>query len=262
MFFGRADHSASAPASASTPASTESASIRYFSSIGDAIPDTYIVSDTARTCEWCARGEMIAVPEEGIHVCNVCSRSVHGVIKTDRPSYKEPPKEVCLYAYKRINHFKEIISQFQGKESTHIPDDVMDAIRKQIQRERIDMPTLTSARLRIILKRLGFSKRYDHIAFIMNKLGVPPPQMSPQLEDTLFRLFAEIQEPYERHCPENRVNFLNYYYTAYKLCEMLNLPQYLNNFHMLQDHHKLNEQDAIWRKICQDLDWPFVPTSA
>ena len=32
-----------------------------------------------------------------------------------KPSYKEPPKEVCFYAYKRINHFREILAQFSSK---------------------------------------------------------------------------------------------------------------------------------------------------
>ena len=28
------------------------------------------------------------------------------LIENEKPSYKEPPKEVCFYAYKKINHFK------------------------------------------------------------------------------------------------------------------------------------------------------------
>ena len=39
------------------------------------------------------------------------------LIENEKPSYKEPPKEVCFYAYKRINHLREILAQFQAKES-------------------------------------------------------------------------------------------------------------------------------------------------
>ena len=39
------------------------------------------------------------------------------LIENEKPSYKEPPKEICFYAYKKINHFKEILAQFQGKAS-------------------------------------------------------------------------------------------------------------------------------------------------
>ena len=122
------------------------------------------------------------------------------------------------------------------------------------------MSALTPMRMRAILYRLGCSDWYNHVAYILNKLGVPPPIMSPKLEETLFNLFNETQEPYERHCPDDRVNFLHYSYVGYKLCELLNEHRYLPLFRMLQDRQKLNEQDVIWKKICKDLDWKFIRT--
>jgi len=29
---------------------------------------------------------------------------------------------------------------------------------------------------------------------------------------------------------------------------------------MLKDREKKMEQDVIWKKICNELDWEFVPT--
>jgi hypothetical protein len=29
---------------------------------------------------------------------------------------------------------------------------------------------------------------------------------------------------------------------------------------MLKDREKRIEQDIIWRKICEELDWEFIPT--
>jgi len=84
--------------------------------------------------------------------------------------------------------------------------------------------------------------------------------MSPELEETLCNLFIELQSPYSKFCPDDRVNFLNYYYTAYKLCELLGEEQYLAFFPMLKDPEKRMEQDEIWKKICLDLDWEFIPT--
>ena len=95
---------------------------------------------------------------------------------------------------------------------------------------------------------------------IKNKLGIKPPVFSPELEDTLCNLFVELQSPYSKYCPDDRVNFLNYYYTAYKLCELLGEAQYLEHFPMLKDREKRIEQDSIWRKICEELDWEFIPT--
>ena len=45
--------------------------------------------------------------------------------------------------------------------------------------------------------------------------------MSPELEEKLCSLFMDIQRPYAKHCPDDRVNFLNYYYVLYKMCELL-----------------------------------------
>jgi hypothetical protein len=84
--------------------------------------------------------------------------------------------------------------------------------------------------------------------------------MSPQLEETLCNLFMEIQEPYSRFCPKDRVNFLNYYYTIYKLCELLDQTQFLPYFPMLIDREKKIEQDVIWKKICNHLNWEYIPT--
>ena len=87
-------------------------------------------------CKYCKEGEIISVDNEGIMVCNKCAKQVKYLIENEKPSYKEPPKEVSFYAYKRINHFREILAQFQAKETTQIPDEVFDKIKKQIRKER------------------------------------------------------------------------------------------------------------------------------
>ena len=202
----------------------------------------------------------IKVDNEGIMVCNKCFKNVQILIENEKPSYKEPPKEVCFYAYKRINHFREILAQFQAKETTKIPEHVFTAIKQQIKKERIELSQLTNLKAKDILKKLGFNKYYEHIPFIKDKLGIKPPIMTQQLEETLCNLFMEIQAPYARACPEERVNFLNYYYTVYKLCELLDQKQFLPFFPMLKDREKRIEQDEIWKKICNELNWEFIPT--
>jgi len=211
-------------------------------------------------CEKCKSGELIPIADEGLMVCNNCSLSIKYVIDNEKPSYKEPPKEVCFYAYKRINHFREILAQFQAKESTQIPDDVIENIKSQIKKERINVSSVTNKKCKEILKKLGYNKYYEHIPFIKDKLGIRPPIMSQDLEETLCNLFMEIQAPYSKYCPDDRVNFLNYYYTIYKLCELLDQRQFLPFFPMLKDREKRIEQDEIWKKICEELEWDFIPT--
>jgi hypothetical protein len=222
--------------------------------------DQYIYNTSV--CQKCKRGELIQVDFEGYLVCNndSCACQYQYLIDNEKPSYKEPPKEVCFYAYKRINHFREILAQFQAKESTQIPNDILENIQAQIKKERLTIHSITNKKTKEILKKFGYNKYYEHIPFIKDKLGIRPPVMTPELEDKLCNLFMEIQRPYSKYCPEDRVNFLNYYYTIYKLCELLGENEFLPFFPMLKDREKKIQQDEIWEKICEDLNWEFVPT--
>jgi|LauGreDrversion4_1035100.scaffolds.fasta_scaffold01455_11 vacuolar-type H+-ATPase subunit H len=213
-------------------------------------------------CKECSVGEMIQIDYEGVLICNNsrCANQIVYLVEHEKTSYKEPPKEVCFYAYKRINHFREILAQFQAKESTQIPDEIIKNIKKQIKKERINIATITNKKAKEILKKFGYNKYYEHIPFIKDKLGIKPPIMTPDLEDKLCSLFMEIQRPYAKYCPDDRVNFLNYYYTIYKLCELLDETEFLPYFPMLKDREKQIEQDEIWKKICKELNWEFVPT--
>jgi hypothetical protein len=233
---------------------------KYLSNIDDMFLDVNTFIYQTDICKYCNKGELIPLEDEGVLMCNTCSRNIPYLIENEKPSYKEPPKEVCFYAYKRINHFKEILAQFQGKETTQIPPEVIENIILQIKKERIDLSQITNIKTKEILKKLGYNKYYEHIPFIKDKLGIKPPVMSSELEETLCNLFIELQSPYSKYCPDDRVNFLNYYYTAYKLCELLGETQYLEHFPMLKDKEKRIEQDAIWKKICEELDWEFIST--
>jgi len=233
---------------------------KYLTNIDETFLDISSFIRPTDVCQHCYKGELIPLDDEGVLICNNCAINIPYLIENEKPSYKEPPKEVCFYAYKKINHFKEILAQFQGKETTQIPDDVVEQIQMQIKKERINLEQLTHYKTKEILKKLGFNKYYEHIAFIKNKLGIKPPIFSPELEDTLCNLFMEIQAPYAKTCPDYRVNFLNYYYVLYKFCELLGEDQYLHDIPMLKDREKLIEQDETWKKMCVELDWEFIPT--
>lgn len=233
---------------------------KYLCNIDDIFLDIKSYICQTDICQNCFKGELIPLEDEGILICSNCSTNTPYLIENEKPSYKEPPKEVCFYAYKRINHFKEILAQFQGKETTQIPPEVIENIKLQIKKERVEIEQITNLKTKEILKKLGYNKYYEHIPFIKDKLGIKPPVMSPELEEILCNLFVELQSPYSKFCPDDRVNFLNYYYTAYKLCELLGETKYLDDFPMLKDKEKRIEQDMIWRKICEELDWEYIPT--
>ena len=224
-------------------------------------PQDYIMS--CDLCNICEKGEMVPQDEEGIMICNnvQCGQFITYIVDSSKPNNKDPPNEVSYTAYIRLNHFKEILSQFQAKETTQIPEEVIDKIRARIKKERItDMKQINYDKMREILRKLGLNKYFEHIQYINSIFGVKPPIMNEELHETLCVLFIEIQKPWAVHCPANRTNFFNYTYTLYQLCMLLDQTQYLPFIPMMKDREKQLEQDMIWKKVCQDLDWEFFPT--
>jgi hypothetical protein len=222
--------------------------------------DYYIESDT---CEYCKIGEMIPQDEEGILICNnnACGKFITYIVDSSKPNNKEPPNEVSYTAYIRLNHFKEILSQFQAKETTQIPTEVINAIKARIKKERInDLTQLNYDKMRELLRKLGLNKYFEHIQYINSLFGIKPPVMNEELHETLCVLFIEIQKPWAVHCPANRTNFFNYTYTLHQLCVLLDQTQYLPYIPMMKDREKQLEQDMIWKKVCEDLDWEFFPS--
>ena len=224
-------------------------------------PQDYVVSSDV--CQSCRRGELVPQDEDGVLICNnqQCGKFIPYIVDSSKPNNKEPPNEVSYTAYIRLNHFKEILSQFQAKETTQIPDEVIEAIRARIKKERIeDMSLINYDKMREILRKLGFNKYFEHIQYINSMFGIKPPIMNEELHETLCVLFIEIQKPWAIHCPANRTNFFNYTYTLHQLCVLLDQTQYLPYIPMMKDREKQLEQDMIWKKVCGELDWEFFPT--
>ena len=64
--------------------------------------------------------------------------------------------------------------------------------------------------------------------------------------------------PYSIDC-YNATNFLNYKYIFFKFFELLEYTDYLEMFPLIQPQN-LKKNDAIWKKICQDVGFTFIPT--
>ena len=217
--------------------------------------------DPWTTCEMC-NNEMIMCINEANLTCLKCGYQEFILIDSDKPSYKDPPREVSYYAYKKINHFNEWLAQFQAKESTEIPNEIYDAILIQLKKEKItDMATLKPSKLREILRKMKCSKYYEHIPHIINRLnGQNAPFMSREGEEKLRHMFREIQPSFKKHCPKGRRNFLSYGYVLYKFCELLEMDEYLPCFPLLKNRDKLYLQDKTWQKICGEMCWAYIPT--
>ena len=159
------------------------------------------------TCLICNQGELIPQEEEGVLICNnvACGKFILHIVDNQKPVNKEMPNEVSYTAYIRLNHFKEILSQFQAKETTKIPDEVIDAVRKRIQKERRNISEINYKEMRNILSILGYNKYFEHIQYINSMLGIQPPVMDDSFAgkfgmENLDKLKEAIEKQIERDC--------------------------------------------------------------
>ena len=217
------------------------------------------LDDMSGECMECG-ADMMFSQNEAMLYCPDCGMTEFILIDSDRPSYKDPPRESSYYAYKRINHFNELLAQFQAKGSFEIPQDIFNLILAELKKQRItDFKKLNYRQMREVLRKLKLNRQYDHISYIISRLnGSIAPVMSRETEEKLRHMFKEIQPSFQKHCPKNRRNFLSYSYVLYKFCELLELDEFLASFPLLKNRDKLYQQSKVWELICKDMGWEFI----
>lgn len=212
------------------------------------------------TCPACYV-EMTFYQNEALLGCPECGHEEFILVDSEKPSYKDPPREITYFAYKKINHFNEWLAQFQAKENTDIPADVIDAVLAELKKERIrDPKRVKKEKIHEILRKLKLSKMYDHVQQIKNRIHQQMTMLtlSKEMEEKLQFMFKEIQPAFIKYCPKGRSNFLSYPYVLYKLCQLLEMDEFLPCFQLLKSREKLYQQDQVWQQICREMGWQFI----
>lgn len=212
------------------------------------------------TCKKCGV-EKLTNPRESYASCPCCGEiSKYQDTQNNKGEYSEEVEVLSPFAYKRINHFKEWISTLIAREGSGPPQEVIDELLRELKKDKVETrEEVTEERIKSYLKKLKHAKLYEHIPAIIFKIcGVPPPQISPRLEAKLIEMFQQIQNPFEKHAPRVRKNFLSYSYTIHKMLELLQQDQLVNKLPLLKSREKLYQQDVIWKGICNDLKWRYI----
>jgi len=238
--------------------------VKYLSKVNDEYLNININDHTENInlCKVCKEYTMIFKLNDSEMYCSKCGYTEDILIHTEKSSFKDIPKEISYFAYKRINHFNEWIAQIQAKETTAISPEVYKKVIFEINKNpSINIKNITHKQVRLILKQINCNKYYEHIPHIINIIsGNKTPIIFGEYEDQLRNMFKEIQIPFMANCPNERKNFLSYSYVLHKFCQLLDLDHLLNYFPLLKSREKLKQQDIIWQKICKCLKWQYIPS--
>ena len=159
---------------------------------------------------------------------------------------------------KRVAHWVEFLRSAQARSSCSAPESVVALVAERLQ--GVATPLL----VREALKSLGYSRYYSSAPALAARIsGARPPSMSPLEEEKLRLMFVRACTSFQ-HCVARgvtqRTNFLPYPFIARKLCELLGLQHMIPWLIQLRAAVKVDRSDVIWKCICDDVPWPFVPT--
>lgn len=214
-------------------------------------------------CEVCNK-ELVYIRKDAERVCPDCGLS---------HPYQEMTREDCIrqgysshttYMYKRQNHFKTWLKRTQGKETTIVDDDVVDSVRLELKKQRVeDFTTVTHTKVREILKKLRLNKHYNNCVQITSMItGIHPPQMTNEQEIALLQMFDVIQEPFQEIIQnEPRQNMLSYSFLIHKFLQIMSWDEYLPYFPLLRSVDKIQYQDWIWKRLCAKVGFEYIKST-
>ena len=166
--------------------------------------------------------------------------------------------------YDRRHHFREFIQRLEGAERTEIPERVIHSILykcRMVKINPVEKPGLvTYTFVRITLRENGYAEFFENISQIISIVTRRQPVMfQDHQKERLQMIFNEIQNPFDKH-KGKRKNFLSYSYVLYKSCELCEFFEFLPYLPLFKASKNLHSADIIWRKICDDLGYQFIPT--
>mgnify|MGYP006417347253 FL=1 len=219
----------------------------------------------------------LSISNSGIYVCNICNEIDKFKPEVDDSNYDESRIKKPKLPYEKKNHFSDWLTHFQARETTNIPIEIIENIQNEINKYKYteeEIKTISDVKIKKILKKLKYNIYYKNLSFIRAKItGVYPPSFSKNEEIMLKDMFKIIEEPFYKHKPKKRKNFLSYSYILYKFCEKLKYDakknkdldkykrysKYTKQLILLK-RKNLREQDITWKKICEEIKWDYYPS--
>ena len=195
-------------------------------------------------------------PEECLLVCTTCAEAVQFMDASASSVAYGDEVEYMSFSYKRMNHLNEWLNHFQARESTRIPETCIESIMARLRDNGCTEPTFADVKL--CMKSLKLRGYYDNCMQAWCRItGKEPVRLSPECEERIRLMFMCIQKPFEKHCPPNRTNFLNYTFVICCFCDMLGYTELLPYFSLLKGEDKLEHQIDIFAAVLKEVGWDY-----
>jgi hypothetical protein len=189
-------------------------------------------------------------------VCSVCHTTQEYLDASTSSLAYGDDVEWSSFSYKRMNHLSEWLNHFQARETTRVPPNIVQLVKEALpSNQEVSFRSVNQT-----VRALKIPKYYDHAMQIYCQIsGADPIRLDPQTEERIRLMFMRIQQPFIKHHPPGRKNFLSYPYVVFKMLQLLGSVDVLPYVSLLKGEVVLMQQEETWEKICNDVGWKFIP---
>jgi hypothetical protein len=220
-------------------------------------------------CDYCGNKDFVENMTE--HICTSCGKTKIHIEHNSCYQDNERVSYCQKYKYKKINHFKDTIRQFQGIQNKYINEKVLVELEFALEKDKIINKSLinpfiklTKEHLRIYLDHTGHNKYYEDINLIYQHFtGKKCPIINQDvyvkiLEDfeKLVQMFITISNEDEDKI--ERTNFLNSQYVLYQLLKKNNYNCSEQDFALPRSIKCRVDQEKIYIMLCEKLHWSYI----
>jgi hypothetical protein len=163
------------------------------------------------SCDKC-RNKMTIVPNTSELICENCgiTKNLYGTVFEDDQFYYQEGQRTKHGNYDPTKHCRIWVERIQARETTDIPNKVIDRVKKCIIRDKVrDIKRINCSQIRKYLQQTHNSKYNEHIPLIRKLItGVVPPQLTDhELQliniyfDKVIRIFDEVKPTGKTNCP-------------------------------------------------------------
>lgn len=200
----------------------------------------------------CEDPDIVYVESCHDNVCRNCGIAHHMASEPmGNVKHFEELSHICVASdrvyYKRENHFKRLLRDFQGGR-VKVPQDVLETLRIEAQRP------YTAKSIKEVLKYYQWVRFYNQANYLAQKLGgdIQRPYLSS--EDVRcfllrFRQYSFAFDDLKRDQKSSRSNFLSYNLVFYNLCKELDYPFLLKYIELPKGRRTVLNQNKVWDEL-------------
>lgn len=222
------------------------------------------------------------IRDEDRAVCAICSTEQSLISNTSSFSDVGRVNMASKYTYNRKVHFRDCIVQYQGKQKTHIPEEIYTLLEvRLIEKDLIDgssnlekikkFEKVTRADVLEILKEVeskDVKKFFDDIVLIHHTLTGQSCDNIEYLEDSLLDDFDKLTDAYDNLYTNNddgeedktkmkRKNFINAQFVLYQLLKKHGHPCSEMDFLTLKTSERKRFHHTICKELFALLGWKY-----